>query len=109
MSRKLSRQLIAGVDFFQYQFICPGCGCLHGVRQAGWPMPQGLSVELQELFKEKWTFNENFEQPTITPSIHIKDKGETVCHSFVNGGKIMFLQDSKHDLAGEIVDLPNWN
>lgn len=31
-----------------------------------------------------------------------------LCHSFVTDGRIQFLSDSTHDLAGQTVDLPEW-
>jgi hypothetical protein len=31
-----------------------------------------------------------------------------VCHSFVTDGRIQFLDDSTHELAGETADLPEW-
>lgn len=30
------------------------------------------------------------------------------CHSFVRDGKIQFLNDCQHALAGQTVDLPDW-
>jgi hypothetical protein len=33
----------------------------------------------------------------------------TVCHSFVTDGRIHFLADCTHALAGHIVDLPDWD
>lgn len=95
-------------------FYCEGCGCHHGVTKS-------------------WQFNESFERPTFSPSILVKstkltDKGladleewekegypsrngepfdsvPTVCHSFVRGGKIQYLNDCTHELAGKTVDL----
>lgn len=34
---------------------------------------------------------------------------DTVCHSFVTDGKIQFLGDCTHKLAGHTVDLPDMN
>lgn len=31
------------------------------------------------------------------------------CHSFVKEGRIYFLDDCSHKLAGQTVDLPDWN
>lgn len=31
-----------------------------------------------------------------------------LCHSFVTDGRIQFLTDSTHELAGQTVDLPEW-
>ena len=32
----------------------------------------------------------------------------TCCHSFVRDGRIQFLDDCSHELAGQTVDLPAW-
>lgn len=80
-----------------------------------------------------WGFNQNFERPTFTPSLLVKTglhagaqlaplndpeypKAEewnkflketsTICHSFITDGRIQFLGDSTHELAGKTVDLP---
>lgn len=75
----------------------------------------------------RWGFNGDFDRPTFTPSVLVRghqtarDKngkwngewvrgpdGEpvsSVCHSFVTGGRVQFLGDCTHDLAGQTVDL----
>lgn len=35
-------------------------------------------------------------------------KVESVCHSFVTDGRIQFLTDCTHALAGQTVDIPPW-
>jgi len=70
----------------KYMFKCPGCGNVHGINN------------------KIWNFNDDLEKPTINPSILRKDDRMT-CHSFVTDGKIKFLNDSTHDLAGKKVDL----
>ncbi len=32
-----------------------------------------------------------------------------VCHSFITGGRIQFLGDCTHSLAGSTVELPDWD
>ena len=78
----------------QLIFMCPGCGCGHGIRTRG-PAPV-------------WTFNENFERPTIQPSVLASVSADAAhrCHSYVTDGKIQFLNDCGHALAGQTVDLP---
>lgn len=76
-------------------FECPGCKHLHVVKI------------------DQWTWNNNLELPTITPSILVswdwrtRGKIEPYCHSFVTDGKIQFLGDCKHELVGQTVDLPD--
>jgi hypothetical protein len=50
-------------------------------------------------------------RPTFEPSILISigngpDAPRLVCHSFVREGKIQFLGDCTHELAGQTVPLP---
>jgi hypothetical protein len=97
-------------------FMCPGCRELHQVRVSGEGRPM-------------WTWNGLHEAPTFSPSVlvqgvqTVKDAdGEwtgdwvlgpdgkplpQVCHSFVTDGRIQFLSDCSHQLAGQTVDLPD--
>lgn len=102
-----------------YMFWCPGCEELHTVTVGGDDRP-------------KWTFNGNLEKPTFQPSIFLRTGHYVVnhkpgdpcwctyekqtgvkskfvchqCHSFVTDGRIQFLPDSSHKLAGQTIDLP---
>lgn len=62
-------------------------------------------------FDQRWTFNGNYDLPTFTPSLRVMGarEGETKCHSFVTNGRIEFCGDSPHALAGQTVDLPEWD
>jgi len=58
-----------------------------------------------------WHFNGNLERPTLSPSLALsydygEDHREYVCHSFVTDGRIQYLGDCTHPLAGQTVDLP---
>lgn len=92
---------------------CPGCGVTHSVNAT-------------------WTFNGDVARPTFSPSLLVTN-GHFIstfkprdscwctynaahpgdpspfkcnrCHSFVNNGRIQFLTDSTHELAGQTVDL----
>lgn len=73
-----------------YHFFCPAC-----------QNPHSFSVP-------SWTFNDDFEKPTIGGSIGVykKDLSAFECHSFVSDGKITFCDDSTgHNVRGT-VDLP---
>lgn len=61
-----------------------------------------------------WTWNGSVDQPTVKPSVLTKGgtyEGdaytEHVCHSWINDGKVQFLGDCTHELAGQTVDLLN--
>lgn len=105
-------------------FWCPGCDDVHGINVGEGGPP-------------RWGWNGNVDKPTFTPSILVRgvsitEQGEadydawmaagcpprngkafdhrnTVCHSFVTDGRIQFLGDCTHTLAGQTVDLPDWN
>lgn len=75
---------------------------------------------------EGWTWNGSTESPTFSPSILVggvqwaegepfykpRHKGGSgdpiVCHSFITDGRIEYLSDCTHPLAGQTVDLPDW-
>lgn len=103
-------------------FKCPGCKLSHSMPVAG---KTSSSVE--------WEFNGDVDKPTLSPSILARggccyepnwhqsekhgepcDKGSPdedgismchVCHSFVRDGRIEFLGDCTHELAGNTVDM----
>jgi hypothetical protein len=62
----------------------------------------------------QWGWNGSLDKPTFTPSILVKanytspNRLDDICHSFVTDGKIQFLGDCTHELAGQTVDLPDW-
>jgi len=77
-------------------FWCPGCDMPHGPRIAG---------------PGAWTFNGDWECPTLSPSIlvHVDGRdGTSKCHSFLEAGRIRFLDDCWHALKGQTVDVPVW-
>lgn len=106
-------------------FKCPGCGDNHV-----------LPVSPQAGPGPSWDWNGDLARPTLSPSIlarrgHFANglsgpdpKGCAcnfaerfpaeepwpwpcgVCHSFVRDGRIEFLSDCTHALAGQTVDLP---
>jgi len=53
-----------------------------------------------------WTWNGSTEKPTFKPSVLTEGgDGRPRCHSFITDGKIQFLNDCTHELAGKTVDL----
>lgn len=73
-------------------FYCPGCDDIHQVTG--------------------WAFDGNLAAPTFSPSVLVRyydgDAVRATCHSFVKAGRIEFLSDCTHSLAGTTVDLPDW-
>jgi len=111
--RRLSDDMVA--------FMCPGCETLH-------------QINTDATHRPAWQYNGNPEAPTFKPSILVRtghyskfhkpgdgcwctydDKHPDdpsgfacgICHSFVTDGRIQFLGDCTHELAGQTVDLPD--
>ncbi|WEX16299.1 DUF6527 family protein [Pseudomonas sp. G11] len=109
-------------------FRCPGCEMVHGISTGKGPGPRwGYNGNA-----EAPTFTPSVLARTtgapdgrsvMTPedeaeydAIYAKGGREAVfasrfgkvCHSFVTNGRIQFLGDCTHKLAGQTVDLPDW-
>ena len=94
-------------------FWCPGCDSAHVVAHGA-----GAGA--------RWAWNGNAERPTFSPSIKVtyrhwvppaipgqpapasQTRVDDICHSFVTDGRIQFLGDCTHALAGQTVDIPDW-
>lgn len=95
----------------RWMFYCPGCDSHHGPN-------------------DTWKFNGNVDKPTFQPSLlvewykyddpdHIWDENgkvivgpdgnipgkKMICHSFITDGKIQYLPDCTHALAGQTVEM----
>lgn len=63
------------------------------------------------MFDNRWTFNGDFEHPTFWPSMVVDIKHEVPSdglvreHFFVRNGKIQYLRDCNHEMAGQTVDM----
>jgi hypothetical protein len=76
-------------------FECPGCGHRHTV-----------DVRDRSGKRPSWEFNGDMDKPTLLPSVNYSpNHPETRCHFYVQGGKIRYLGDSHHELAGKTVDM----
>ena len=102
---------------------CPGCGRRHA-----------FEIEKPNSSGSVWSWNGSIEAPSFSPSMHItssvpavsgaelkaillrRQAGEqveipyhriTICHYYLREGRIEFLSDSGHTLAGQSVDLPD--
>lgn len=51
-----------------------------------------------------WTWNGDTERPTLKPSL-LSRTPEVTCHTWITDGKVQFLPDSTHELAGQTLDL----
>lgn len=74
---------------------CPACKSLHGYA-VDKPFENGA----------QWKWNGDVEKPTFTPSMNINAGTKYTCHYFLTDGKIQYLSDCGHALAGQTIDLP---
>lgn len=103
--------------FYGVRFNCPGCALDRpgSVLAGGVVLPTDWTPPGYErsphMGTAVWGFNGNLDHPTFTPSVLSTsnwgpEQREVRCHSFVTGGRIEFLADCTHALAGQTVDLP---
>ncbi len=70
---------------------CPGCDSPH-------------------VYDERWSFNGDHDAPTFKPSYlatgtYGENHEQRRCHTYLTDGKLQFLADCSHELAGTTVDL----
>jgi Family of unknown function (DUF6527) len=71
----------------KHLFYCPACECYHWFTE------------------DRWTWNKDYEKPTIRASILTKSDKIKICHVYVTDGKIQFLGDCTHEFAGKTVEM----
>lgn len=77
-------------------FYCPGCKFHHHLQiERGSTNPDGPI----------WEWNGDMEKPTFAPSLMVNAGTEQQCHLFLREGRISYLNDSHHELAGRTVAL----
>lgn len=107
-------------------FQCPRCGEMHYIPYSAEGYAEGVTGPI-------WQFNGDFDRPTVRPSLMVRSghycdtfkEGDScwctynaenpnqiapfkcvMCHSIISDGKIQFLTDCSHHLAGKVVELP---
>ena len=101
-----------------YLFMCPGCNEYHKVGPS-WKFNDNLdnpTFQPSILVRSgcKWpNHNQKHDTCWCTHNAEKIARGEEpskykcyLCHSYITDGKIMFLNDCTHSLAGQTVDLP---
>ena len=79
-------------NIYGREFWCPGCEEAH-------------VIDL------RWNFNDDYKKPTADPSLRVLDIDNngmeigTKCHLLVENGKLTYLMDSQHKLAGHTVEM----
>jgi Family of unknown function (DUF6527) len=104
-------------------FRCPGCKSTHGVSVdseefKNWTKQVSYGAHAK---RPAWGWNGDMVKPTFSPSILVtypanlnaseefsEWRTDRVCHSFITDGNIQFLGDCTHELANQIVPLPEW-
>jgi hypothetical protein len=78
-----------------YSFYCAGCRCGHM-----------FFVRRHDGKPDLWTWNNDFEKPSIYPSIDCnRSDPKTRCHSIIREGMIQYLSDCYHALRGKTVPM----
>lgn len=93
-------------------FWCPGCDMAHQIKVDGtgswsWngdPIKPTFSPSVLVRY-DHWVPAASHENPEPGPQTLVGD----ACHSFIADGRIQFLTDCTHKLAGQTVDLPAWD
>lgn len=86
-----------------HRYWCPGCDSLHAITINPSKSNKGAG----------WDFSGTLDCPTYAPS-QLTTYGcdsKYVCHTFIRGGKVEFLNDCTHALKGQtvpMVPLPDW-
>ena len=95
----MEKVVLSNPDHGTYSFRCLGCNTTHHFMTSTPDRPC-------------WNFNGDVEKPTVNPSLLVRwsdSKGPRVCHLFIKEGKIQYLADCTHALAGktfDMVDMP---
>lgn len=93
-------------------FYCPACKQNHMIN-SGWNIDiENKTVSPSVLVKfinssDEWGKDENGDYIFIEIDGVKRTKGykNTICHSFIRNGKIQYLNDCTHELAGKTIDM----
>ncbi len=78
---------------YSWIFVCPACNAVHQC-------------------DTRWTFNGDEERPTFGGSVLVHGEPSIQrprCHSHVTNGRIAYGSDCTHAMAGQEVELPDWD
>ena len=122
LSRVLRNVTEGGLSFW-----CPGCEQFHTIYHGEGPGPRWgwngnvekptftpsvlvRTVRGEGLTDADWEeYDRIATGPGGTEAVLNHPKFRWVCHSFITDGRIQFLGDCTHSLAGQTVDLPSWD
>lgn len=90
-----------------WKFWCPGCDSAHVVSDAWQVDVNAATITPSVLVHGRKRFiDESLWGSALLGPSNITDVPQ--CHSFVTNGRIQYLGDSTHSLAGQTVELPEW-
>lgn len=78
-------------------YWCPGCNSYNS-----------LPIDGESDKSTRWKWNGSLTAPTLNPSV-LARTGELKCHKYVRDGKIEFLGDCSHELAGTTVAMKEFD
>jgi hypothetical protein len=91
-----------------WKFWCPGCASAHVVSDSWEVDTETATISPSVLVhSHKTLIDPDLTGDALTAPENITDTPQ--CHSFVTNGRIEFLGDCTHALAGQTVDLPDWS
>jgi len=105
------------IDGDMVAFYCPGCECSHMVDPKRWAVDLVHdTIHPSVLVHENWKMPNDWDPDTAprdeSGKFVTQENGKILgavktprCHSFVRNGKIQYLNDCTHALAGKIVDM----
>lgn len=102
-------------------FNCPGCEHLHVVYVKAPNFAPGRDVwefnwdRIRPSFHPSYNVSSQRWEPPVTPANIAQwreapwpqERKPYICHSLIKEGRIQFLDDCTHHLAGQTVDLPD--
>lgn len=102
--------------FLGVEIHCPACGGAPHIVPVNW-LPAG-EVESEAITHletlQRWEFSKNFFRPTFSKEyrleMDLEVNGQVVhylCHSRIANGRILYLPDCTHAMAGQLTDLPD--
>ncbi len=87
------KNLSNDIKNYGWMMFCEGCNMHHRI-------------------PETWTFNNDYEKPTFTPSVKhttpLPD-GDFICHYNITNGMVIYHNDCTHHLAGKTVTMKDIN
>ena len=94
--RELLSPVLSDTGGGQLAYMCPGCGHVHVIDTRASAGPGHV-----------WSWDGDAARPTFRPSVHWQagNPKVTMCHHWVTAGRIAYLADSRHALAGKTVDM----